>query len=234
MLVLLAVVALTLPNITVESTSRALADDKPEAKTAEATSPAEYYPQPSEAEKKIEAALNSRVTVEFNETPLADALDLLHKRTGVNLFLDKKGLAEDSVKRGEKMLLRAKEIPLKHVLRITLSQANLVFIVVDDVVMVTTRTEADSRLFARTYPVADLIHSPMGQDFASLIEMLTTTVDPTSWDENGGAASMKPNFDSNCLVVSQTYANQEQILSLLRSLRAAKQQAGGKADAVKK
>ncbi len=231
LLISLTVAALALPNLKSTPDSLALGGDstKLEAPSSNAPPSVEFFPPPSEAEKRIEAALDAPVSVEFNDTPLTDALEYLHKRTGANLFLDKKALAEDGGKSGEKMFLRAKDVPLRNVLRMTLSQANLEFVVVDDALKVTTHAEAEQRQIVRAYPVADLITTDMGPDFASLIEIATSVVDPTSWDENGGPATVRANFDSKSVIISQTYANHKEILSLLRSLRAAKaKQQGGK------
>lgn len=56
-------------------------------------------------------------------------------------------------------------------------------------------------------------------DFDSLIELITSTVSPSSWDQNGGAGSIAP-FNTNLtLVVSQTQEIHEQIADLLTQLR---------------
>jgi len=56
-------------------------------------------------------------------------------------------------------------------------------------------------------------------DFDSLIELITSTVAPSSWDSNGGAGSIAP-FNTNLtLVVSQTQEIHEQIADLLQQLR---------------
>ncbi|MBX7167814.1 MAG: hypothetical protein K1X74_15890 [Pirellulales bacterium] len=56
-------------------------------------------------------------------------------------------------------------------------------------------------------------------DFDSLIELITSTVAPTTWDEVGGPGSVKQ-FDTNLsLVISQTQEVHEQIVDLLEQLR---------------
>jgi general secretion pathway protein D len=58
-----------------------------------------------------------------------------------------------------------------------------------------------------------------GADFDSLIELITTTIQPTTWDEVGGPGSIKE-FETNLsLVVSQTQEVHEQIVDLLEQLR---------------
>ena len=56
-------------------------------------------------------------------------------------------------------------------------------------------------------------------DFDSLIELITSTIAPQSWDEVGGAGAIQ-GFDTNLsLVVSQTQEVHEQIADLLDQLR---------------
>jgi general secretion pathway protein D len=56
-------------------------------------------------------------------------------------------------------------------------------------------------------------------DFDSLIELITSTISPTSWTDSGGTGSIAP-FETNLtLVVSQTQEIHEQIADLLQQLR---------------
>ncbi|HEV3416297.1 MAG TPA: hypothetical protein VG056_05775, partial [Pirellulales bacterium] len=56
-------------------------------------------------------------------------------------------------------------------------------------------------------------------DFDSLIELITSTISPTSWTDSGGTGSIAP-FETNLtLVVSQTQEVHEQIADLLQQLR---------------
>ena len=56
-------------------------------------------------------------------------------------------------------------------------------------------------------------------DFDSLIELITTTVEPTTWDEVGGPGSISP-FETNLsLVISQTEDVHDKIRDLLEQLR---------------
>jgi general secretion pathway protein D len=59
-------------------------------------------------------------------------------------------------------------------------------------------------------------------DFDSLIEVITTTVRPQSWDEVGGPGSISEVRNANSIAVLQTRDVHEQLLALLRAIRAAK------------
>src|SRR5690242_15930380 len=56
---------------------------------------------------------------------------------------------------------------------------------------------ASEELYNRVYDVGDLVTLPDGRkDFDSLIELITTTIEPNSWDDVGGPGSIKE-FESN-------------------------------------
>jgi len=56
-------------------------------------------------------------------------------------------------------------------------------------------------------------------DFETLIELITTTISPNSWDEVGGAGAIEPFPINLSLVISQTQEVHEQIADLLDQLR---------------
>ena len=56
-------------------------------------------------------------------------------------------------------------------------------------------------------------------DFDSLIQLITSTVAPTTWDEVGGPGSIAPFATNLSLVVNQTQEVHEQIVDLLKQLR---------------
>ena len=56
-------------------------------------------------------------------------------------------------------------------------------------------------------------------DFDSLIELITSTVAPETWDEGGGDASIQPFPGNLSLVISATQENHEKIADLLEQLR---------------
>ncbi len=56
-------------------------------------------------------------------------------------------------------------------------------------------------------------------DFDSLIELITTTVEPQTWEEVGGPGTISPFQNNLSLVISQTEDVHEQIVELLEQLR---------------
>ena len=98
----------------------------------------------------------------------------------------------------------------------------MTFDVRDEVLLFTTKEEAATWLITRTYPIADLLE---GKDYDNLIEAITNSVDPKSWDEYDGAGSISEVTGSKSLVISQTRDVHDKVLTLLRSLRAARKSA---------
>ena len=56
-------------------------------------------------------------------------------------------------------------------------------------------------------------------DFDSLIDLITTTVKPQTWDEVGGPGSISEFRNNLSLVISQTQDVHEEIVDLLEQLR---------------
>lgn len=71
-----------------------------------------------------------------------------------------------------------------------------------------------------------------GLDFTSLMNLISTTIQPDSWEDLSGPGSMMPYRNTSSLVIRQTWDVHCQILQLLRDLREAKRVvAHGKAPA---
>jgi general secretion pathway protein D len=58
-----------------------------------------------------------------------------------------------------------------------------------------------------------------GADFSGLIELLTTTIEPGTWDVDGGSGTIGTNENTLSLVIRQTSATHEQVADLLKQLR---------------
>ncbi len=113
--------------------------------------------EPSEAELKIERALTKPTTVDFKETSLLEFVETLKAYTGTNVVLDQAGLDEVGVDPDEPITLKLDEVPLKSVLKLALEPLELIYIIRNDVLMITSQTAAEEQLETRVYPVADLV-----------------------------------------------------------------------------
>jgi hypothetical protein len=189
------------------------------ASTAADSPVMEFFPQPTESEKKILEALGKPTEIDFVETSLSDVVDFLKDFHGIEIQIDKKSLEGQGLGNESKVTRKLIGVPLRSALRLSLRPLGLSFFIANDVLLITTLEEEDANLVTRTYPVGDLA----GRDeYTSLRKAITNTVAPTTWDEVGGPGSLNMVEKSASMVVSQTQRVHDEILELLRSLRAAK------------
>lgn len=183
----------------------------------------EFLPQPSPPEQRILTELEQPTTCDFNETPLSDVLDYLRSRHNMQIVADIKALQEAGIGQDSLVACRVSGVKLGSALRLLLASLELKFFVDDDVLQVTSRNVADAHLTTRTYPVGDLVAKG---DYDGLIEAITSTVSPQTWDEVGGPGVISEVRNCSSVVISQTFDVHEEIVTLLRALREAKMIAG--------
>jgi hypothetical protein len=87
-------------------------------------------------------------------------------------------------------------------------------------------TAAERKSRTVVYPVADLLGKGKEtrlDDLEDLVSVVTTTVEPKSWAENGGDGTVEFYVRSRALVVNQSSEIHERIADLLAGLRKAKE-----------
>jgi hypothetical protein len=200
------------------SSVRAMDPAAPNAASQPIDRPVEFFPQPSEAEQKILIALGKPTSFDFVENTLQDAVDFLKELHQIEIVLDKKTLADSGQGSDTQVTFKANNLSLRSALRLLLMEADgLTFCIQDEVLMITTREIADAALFTRTYPVGDLID----KDYECLTNAIRSSVYPGSWSKVGGPGSLEAVPAAKSLVISQTQEAHDEVLQLLRSLRAA-------------
>ena len=174
------------------------------------------------ADATVEQGLDWVVTVDFQEVAVNDLVKFLeqrqiHAQVNVKALEDSGRAADDSV-----FTLQASGISLRAALHEILDSHELTFYVRDGRVVITTKDDASVRTVVRVYSVNDLIHrdneAEQGPgDYDSLIDLITTIVRPSTWDEVGGPGSISPY--QGTLVVAQTNAVHDAIRGVLAALR---------------
>lgn len=187
----------------------------------------EYLPRPSAQELRLHEALQEKTFFDFDRQPLQDVVDYLKSyhsqggpRNAIDIQLDRKTIEDAGMTHDLPITAGIQHARLESALRLVLSQHGLAFVVVDDVLKITTQEAAANSMLIRTYPVGDLV-AP-NDDFAALVNTLTLTIEPESWNEPGGAGSISAVPTARSLVVRQTYENHIRVLELLRTLREAR------------
>ncbi len=183
-------------------------------------------------EYRIRQALSDdKTTLEFTEVPLKDVVDFIKDRHHLEITFDVPGLKDAAIDpTAVSVSVNVHNIGLRSALNLILSQFNLVPVIKDEVLVITTKDKATSTYDTRLYDVRDLLvrEGDPGAtvDFDSLIDTILTTVNPSSWDKSGGQGSVT-GFSSNgicALVVWQNYEGQEQVETVLAKLRSLKPQ----------
>ena len=111
----------------------------------------------SEKEKALLAALNKMVQPNFRNTKLEDALDTISQLTGQTIILDKKGL-EDVNTSAETLVNFAlpRDVSVRTVLRKILKENDLTYVIKDEVIYVTSVSEARRFMTTKAYYAGDL------------------------------------------------------------------------------
>ncbi len=182
----------------------------------------------------IIAALEKKIDkFDFVETPLIDVVEFIEDDSNINIELDTRALDTVGIGLDTPITRNLSGISLRSALRLILRELELTYTIEDEALIITTPEEAEDRLSTVVYEVRDLVkreapvdtlvYSPFGtaSDFDSLIEIMTSTIAPDSWDEVGGPGSVGAYeyAGKSVLIISQTHEIHEQITDLLEALR---------------
>ena len=202
-------------------------------------------PEPIWAESAADRAARLRFVArsteaadfEFVERPLHEATRALAERFGVQIVLDLKALEEAGIGSDTPVTAELRKVTLPVALDLVLRPLDMTHVLKDEVILLTTTDVASQELSSVVYPVADLVqYGPpqvgVGrQYFDELIGLITTNVQPDSWDEVGGPATVCELGSTSSLVISQTREPHDEIIRLLAGLRQAALAAGATAGA---
>lgn len=95
--------------------------------------------------------------------------------------------------------------------------------VADDVSAAQPPEEQTEKSKEKVTAETPVVEPCMVADYDSLIELISTNVSPQSWPEGTGPGPISVFEPGKCLIISQTRPVHDDIVSLLRALRAAKQ-----------
>jgi hypothetical protein len=211
------------------------------------------------AEARIEQELNAPTDMDFVEMPLKDVIVYLTERHNIPIVLKMSKLQEAGVSADKPITKSLRSIRLRSALNIILEDIGLAFAIKDEVLQITSPDDAQAATVIRIYDCRDLLTMPTpgnerpsaGETKTSggfagggahtteaeqrakrLMSIITTNVDPLTWQENAGPGSIGEY--NGLLVVSQTPATQEKIRDLLEMLRRAAGLEANRAIAVKR
>jgi hypothetical protein len=159
-------------------------------------------------ERAIFQALDSPIPAEFKDSPLDAVLDYLMAYTGLVIVADKRALDDAQVTSDTRVTANLKGATLRTVLRKVLGDLGLTYVIKEEAIQVVTPLQAKSMLVARVYYVGDLIANfdPVVTvlNAAYLIDLIQRTIEPASWQINGGAGTITFEPITMSLVIKQS------------------------------
>lgn len=116
-------------------------------------------PPPPErvAEAKITAALGKRVSVDWKDKPISEAIAEVGKLGGFPVLVDKQALHDEGIMLDSQVRLRLKNVTLEAVCEIFLEPLALTYVIQDEVMRITTPSKAEEMLATRVYDLSKLV-----------------------------------------------------------------------------
>jgi hypothetical protein len=182
------------------------------------------------AHERIERALDEPASIDVVEQPLKDVMAHLQKSYEIAIQLDEKAIIDAGGGADTPLTANLSNVRLRSALDLLLQPRELNWIIEHDVLLITSDSRAKEHIETRVYPVRDLVEvrdeHGAGEDYDSLIDVITSTISPTTWTDAGGTGSISPFPNAGVLILSQTERVHEEVDSLLATLRLAKVRQG--------
>jgi hypothetical protein len=175
---------------------------------------------------KINNVLDTQIRgtgLDFTDTPLEEVVNLLQDEYDIPIQIDIPALDEIGVGGDEPVNINLHGISLRSTLRLMLKQHQLTFIVDDEVLLITTPDEADSRIKVCVYDVRDLVDGNAASALNELTDVVTSSVSADSWAQSGGGRGSVRSYPPNLLIISQSQGVHGQIQDLLKRMRQMRQ-----------
>jgi RNA polymerase sigma factor (sigma-70 family) len=184
------------------------------------------FASPLTGEKKIEAALQEKGDAVYDEKLLGVVMQEIALQYDINVVIDHRALDDVGLNGEVPITSNLSDLPLQSRLTLMLHPLDLTWTIHEGVLLITTPEESEDMGFTRVYEVSDLIkfQDKDGEEWAhydTLIELITSTIRPDSWDDVGGAGAIEsaPFGNAEMLTIYQTYQIHKKVEALLTSLR---------------
>jgi hypothetical protein len=171
---------------------------------------------------RIRAALAAPLResgLKFEDQPLQDVVGRLEEEYGISIKLDTAALNDLGIPPDQPVNINLRNISLRSALRLLLKELGLTYIIQDEVLLITSPDEAETQLKICVYDVRDLIDPMNAGDMDSLRDTIASCVAKETWAVNGKGEAEIKSLRPGLLVISQTQAVQEEVQTLLESIR---------------
>ncbi len=187
--------------------------------------------QNQQAAERIQEALQKRVSVQFKDQPLQEALRHLADAAGVILWIDEGALHDEAIEVDNAVTLQLSGETIEQGLNRLLPGLGLTWLVEDEVLKITTKVEAEELFETRVYDVQTLIdHGANESDRSSFwpseipLDLRPSPLREVIQYHTSGYWMMvnsqggSVNLAKNILIVKQNYQVQREIAALLKAL----------------
>ncbi|HEY5313695.1 MAG TPA: hypothetical protein VIK18_14300 [Pirellulales bacterium] len=180
---------------------------------------------------RIEKTLDEPTELEVIEAPLSDVVEYFKTKHQIEIQLDNRALEEAGIALDTCITRNLKGTSLRSALRLVLRDLALTSLIRDDVLLITTVSNASSIFMTRVYAVGDLLSSASDDVLQpnpahDLIDVIVGTVAPTAWSEVGGPGAIFYLPTARSLVISQTSEIHDEIYGLLAATRKVRAETG--------
>jgi hypothetical protein len=158
-------------------------------------------------ERAILRALDSSISVSFKSSRFEDVIDYLQTVTGLPILVDKTALEEVGASYDSPVTLQVKGVALRTLLRKILGDLGLTYVIREETLQVVTPQQARENMVVRVQYIGDLLFGDELQrrfQAAQLMELITSTLDPQSWEVHGGAGKIFYDDLRKALVIKQS------------------------------
>ena len=183
--------------------------------------------------QEIKESLKRQVQLRFDGERLSAAIEQMSKQFGLNFHLDTIGLEEEGVTVSSVVSINVQSLSLHSTLKLLLEPLRLDFVVENEVIKITSRLRAEGEPTVRTYVVADFVKKHNGEKYVfdavkteKLVDLITKTIRPDSWDEAGGPGTIRTLETTFSLVVRASPVCHEELADFLDAARKEKQEQG--------
>jgi hypothetical protein len=158
--------------------------------------------------------LTGFISVKYHQVPLTIFLEDFGHLTGIPLTLDKTAVNLRELK----VTIRVEDISVKSVLKLTLQQIRLTYILRDQDVLIISEEGAKNVVKIAHHPIEDLVGDSQ-EKREELIGSILNCVEPDSWNRSGQQTAISYEAQNKSLLIIQTEDVHEEIRAFLAAWR---------------
>ncbi|MCE9557127.1 MAG: hypothetical protein K8T91_27585 [Planctomycetes bacterium] len=188
-----------------------------------------------QAEARVYAALAKPVTLHSSSQPLGKIMTDIGRQIGVPTAVDWGILQKINIGPENQVTLDVEDVSARLALKLLLRSLDptLAWTVDDGTLLITTRDMSYESLRTHIYWIGDLIDEQNeDQNYDKLIDLMQTTIEPHTWDIEGGNGQLRVMRQAKAVFCTQSFEVQQRIQSLLAILRESPDPAQGVSDIV--